>query len=89
MSFEGNKTIVMVGNRRVTSLQGEGHDAIEICNRLQADLHVRHGEENLTLLWMCAAHPVSAEYNEHFDYAATRLKMMIDESVDWKSCTIH
>ena len=79
----------MVGNRRVSRLQAEGRDAIEISIRLDTHVQELHKEENRTFLWICAAHPVSVEFSEHFDYAATRLKMMIDESVDWTSCTIH
>ena len=75
----------MLGDDKIAILQFDARNAIEIYGKLQASARKQYSDENLTLLGVCPAHPVSAEYNEHFDYAVERLKIMVDATIDWKS----
>lgn len=73
----------------VQQIQVKAPSAIEAYGRLQNKIYKSDCKNKLTFLGAYSAHPVTAEYTEHFDYAKDRLKLMINESVEWKTCIVH
>ena len=74
---------------KIEQLRVKTQNAVEAFAQLQQVTCKSGSDQELTFLWAYSAHPVSAEYAEHFDYAENRLRMMIDESVDWKSAAVN
>ena len=79
----------MLGDDRISSIEIDVGNVIDIFARLRANARKHYSEDQFTFLWACPAHPVSAEYNEHFDYAQDRIRMMIDDSYDWQSASVN
>ncbi len=79
----------MLGDDRLASIESDVSNVIDIFAKLRSGVQRDHGNDHFTFLWACPAHPVSAEYNEHFDYAEDRIRMMIDDSYDWRAGSVN
>jgi len=79
----------MLGDDTIVSLESDESNVIDMLGRLLANVRKNYSESPFTFLWACPAHPVSAEYNEYFDYAQDRIRMMIDDSYDWQSAAVN
>ena len=73
----------------VRQIQVQAKNAIEAYGQLQRSAYRSDVHNKLTLLCAYSAHPVTAEYTEHFDYAEDRLRLMIEESIEWETCAIN
>ena len=74
-------------NGKIAHLYSQAGNAIEAFDQLQSS--ELQGDGELTFLGAYAAHPVSAEYDAHFDYAEARLRMMIADSEEWESYAVN
>ena len=79
----------MLGDDVIACLECDVSNAIDMLGKILANVRKNYSEDPFTFLWACPAHPVAAEYNEHFDYAQDRIRMMIDDSGDWQSASVN
>ncbi|MHB1300516.1 MAG: hypothetical protein ACYCY8_06585 [Burkholderiales bacterium] len=73
----------------IQDLRVQANNAIEAYGQLQKNTYKLDVHNKLTFLGAYSAHPVTAEYTEHFDYAEDRLRLMIEETEEWKTCAIN